>query len=78
MVDDATCRMDIHDKYKKTKSVALVDAAIFVCCHNVAVAAPTPAQAPETSWVAVSFCGRESKSVRASRWVTKTNNAVYN
>ena len=76
MVGDATCRMETRDKYKKTKSVALVDAATFVCCHNVAVVAPSPAQAPETSCVAVSFCGRESKPVRASRCVMKTNNAV--
>ena len=77
IVGDATCRMKIQVRYEKTKSVAPVDAEIFLCFHNMAMAAPSPAQAPETSWMAVSFCWRERESDTASRWVMKTNNVVY-
>ena len=77
MIEDATCRTETHERYTKIERVASVDAARFVCRHNVVVAAPSPAQAPETSWVVVSFCGRDRKSARASRWVKKTSKAVY-
>lgn len=49
IVGDATCRTEMHVKYKNTKITARGDAAILVCCHNVRTAAPSPAHASDMS-----------------------------
>lgn len=49
MAGDATCKTEMHARYKNTEIVAEADAAILVCCHNVRIAAPSPFQASDMS-----------------------------